>query len=317
MATVETEDRSALTLSRLNRLPAFNETAVKLLARPFQDDDSIGVIESCFRSDPSLASQLLAAANSAAMGLRSRVSTLRHALAVLGIDCIRSLVVTIATSSYMRQFPLEVVRPIWSHGIATAMIAERLAGYSDRLCGAALYTAGLTHDLGRLGLLASDRHSYGSFLHDEYKDREQSEEIECDRFGVIHTVVGGILTQLWGFPEGLCGHAEIIIVNPASIPKKTASCIPHACWRMPWGIRKFVCGHRRNRRRWTLWMVSAASRWNRGFRISFCSQRTPIGRRFASASTGECCRLTSTGRSADRHFRSRPPGGCGSTLLAP
>lgn len=208
MTPVETADRSAVTLSRLNRLPAFNETAVRLLARPFQDDDSIGVIESCFRSDPSLASQLLAAANSAAMGLRSRVSTLRHALAVLGIDRIRSLVAMIATSSYMRQFPLEIVRPIWSHGIATAVIAEQLAGYSDRLCGAALYTAGLTHDLGRLGLLAADRNAYASFLDGEYKDREQSEEIECERFGVIHTVAGGILTQLWGFPESLCGHAE-------------------------------------------------------------------------------------------------------------
>ena len=208
MTTAGPTDRAELTLSRLNRLPAFSQTAVKLLSRPFSENDSIGVIESCFRSDPSLASQLLAAANSAAMGLRSRVSTLRHALAVLGIDRIRSLVVTIATSSYMRQFPLEVVRPIWSHGIATAVIAEQLAGYSDRLSGAALYTAGLTHDIGRLGLLASDRHAYAAFLLAEYENREETEEIECDRFGIIHTVAGGLLTQLWGFPESLCAHAE-------------------------------------------------------------------------------------------------------------
>jgi HD-like signal output (HDOD) protein len=115
---------------------------------------------------------------------------------------------TIATSSYMRQFPLEVVRPLWCHGIATAVIAEQLAGYSDRLCGPALYTAGLTHDLGRLGLLASDRRGYASFLQEEYVDRDDSDLVECDQFGVIHTVAGGLLTQLWGFPENLCAHAE-------------------------------------------------------------------------------------------------------------
>jgi HD-like signal output (HDOD) protein len=200
--------RTEHTLGRLNRLPAFNQTAVKLLVRPFGDEDSIGFIEQSFRSDPGLASQLLVAANSAAMGLRSRVGTLRHACAVLGMQRIRALVVTIATSSYMQQFPTEVVRPIWAHGIATAVIAEQLAGYSDRLSGTALYTAGLTHDLGRLGLLASDRHRYAAFLQKEYENRDGSELIEWEEFGVIHTVAGGLLTQLWGFPENLCGHAE-------------------------------------------------------------------------------------------------------------
>jgi HD-like signal output (HDOD) protein len=142
------------------------------------------------------------------MGLRAHVCTLRHALTVLGMQRIRSLVVTIATSSYMRQFPLDAVRPIWSHGIATAVIAEHLAVYSDRLSGAALYTAGLTHDLGRLGLLAAERQRYSSFLHEEYQDRDESELREWDQFGVIHTAAGGLLMQLWGFPESLCGHAE-------------------------------------------------------------------------------------------------------------
>jgi HD-like signal output (HDOD) protein len=201
-------NRSEQTLNCLNRLPAFNQTAVKLLAHPFGVDDPLTVIEASFRSDPVLASQLLAAANSAAFGFRSRVSTIRHALAVLGIERIRSLVATVATSSYMRQFPLEVVRPIWSHAIATAVIAENLAGYSDRLSGAALYTAGLTHDLGRLGLLASDRHAYTTYLFNEYDNYPQSETVEWDNFGVLHTVAGSLLTQLWGFPDTLCGHAE-------------------------------------------------------------------------------------------------------------
>ena len=208
MQSEDLASRTEYTLSRLNRLPAFNETAVRLLARPFGDEDSIVYIEGSFRSDPGLASQLLVAANSAAMGLRARVATLRHALAVLGINRIRALVVTIATSSYMHQFPMEVVRPIWAHGIATAVIAEELAGYSDRLSGAALYTAGLTHDLGRLGLLAAERRRYGAFLQEEYENREQSDSVEWEQFGVLHTVAGGLITQLWGFPANLCGHAE-------------------------------------------------------------------------------------------------------------
>ena len=43
------------TLLSLNRLPAFNETAARLLARPFGEEDSLGVVEATFRSDPGLA----------------------------------------------------------------------------------------------------------------------------------------------------------------------------------------------------------------------------------------------------------------------
>jgi HD-like signal output (HDOD) protein len=108
----------------------------------------------------------------------------------------------------MRQFPAEVVRPIWSHGIATAVIAEHLAKYSNGQSGPALYTAGLTHDLGRLGLLAAIRSKYEAFLAGEFEDQQESEMCEWETFGVIHTVAGGLLTQVWGFPAGLCSHAE-------------------------------------------------------------------------------------------------------------
>ena len=196
------------TICCLRRLPPFNETAVKLLSRPFGDDESIGSLEDSFRADPGLASQLLVAANSVAFGFRGQISTIRHALAVLGVDRIRSLVATIATSSYMRQFPPDAVRPIWTHAIATAVIAEHLGKYSDRLSGGSLYTGGLTHDLGRLGMLASNGKRYRSFLSHTFETREESELAEWDEFGVIHTVVGGLLTQLWGFPAALCSHAE-------------------------------------------------------------------------------------------------------------
>jgi HD-like signal output (HDOD) protein len=200
--------KTSQALARLGRLPAFNATAVKLLARPIGTEDAIGGLDASIRSDPGLASQLLTAANSAAFGFRTHISTIRHALTVLGLERTRALIVTIATSSYVRQFPAAVVRPIWSHAVATAVIAEQLAKYADGASGSATYTAGLTHDLGRLGLLASAHNSYASFLLDEFEDRQESELREWEMFGVIHTVAGALLTQSWGFPESLCGHAE-------------------------------------------------------------------------------------------------------------
>ncbi len=203
-----TEPDATQVLARLRRLPAFNTTAAKLLSHPFDEDESIAELEASFRSDPALASQLLVAANSPALGFRSQISTIRHSIAVLGLDRIRSLVTAIATSAYMRNFPRDYVRPIWTHAVATAVIAEHLSKYGDSVSGSSMYTAGLTHDLGRLGLLASDKEGYHCFLADEFRDKAESDRREHDAFGINHTEAGHFLTQLWGFPKALCEHAH-------------------------------------------------------------------------------------------------------------
>ncbi len=202
-------EEAARILARLRSLPPFNPTAARLLALPFDVDVPLADIEASFRLDPALASQLLSAANSAAFGFRTHISTIRHALAVLGLDRVKSLVTTIATSACLRSLcNREAVRPIWSHAIATAVIAEHLADYADGVSGSLVYTAGLTHDLGRLGMLAMDRVSYQSFLYTDFETQGESDEWERKLFGVTHTQAGAFLMASWGFPEHLCQHAH-------------------------------------------------------------------------------------------------------------
>ena len=195
-------------LVKLRSLPPFNSVAVKLLGLTADAEVNLRRIEESVNADPSLAGQLLVVANSPFFGLSSQIATVKHALAIVGLELFRQMVATAATSSYMRTLPADWVKPIWAHAVATAVIAEQLAQRSKNASGGLLYTAGLMHDLGRLGMLASEREAYHQFLCGEYPDMQESERLEREQFGMTHTGAGSFLMRTWGFPELLCSHAK-------------------------------------------------------------------------------------------------------------
>ena len=196
--------RKSDTLTRLCNLPRLNPSASRLLAVSNDSDRALEEFGAIFSSDPSLAVELLRAANSAQFGLRASVSNLQVALMFLGIEKTRDLAFTIALSSYAhRGLSKDQTRPIWLHSVATAVIAEQI-GQCVAVGLADLYTAGLTHDLGRLGLLHLEGQRYGATLSKNFSSVDEANALENVLFGVTHAEAGGYLAQTWNFPLTLC-----------------------------------------------------------------------------------------------------------------
>jgi HD-like signal output (HDOD) protein len=157
--------------------------------------------EDCFKSDPALASELLVTANSVEFGLRAEVESIRHALALLGLERVSSLAFTISMKFYMRNTPRrQVIHPVWSHGVASAMIAETL-GEAFGTPLRSLYTCGLMHDVGRLGLLMSEGGRYELILTQVHEDLDEAAALEKASFGVTHSEAGALMAEAWAIPE--------------------------------------------------------------------------------------------------------------------
>ena len=217
-------------LRQLNALPVFNPTATRILSLTDGSERCLTDLEQVFRADPGLTTELLISANSAAFGGRARVSTILHALALLGIDRVRSLAMTVAMSEYVRSnIPPQATSRIWAHAVATAVVAEELAHYSDGVSGSLLYTAGLMHDVGRLGLLANMKDLYQTFLNTEFLNIYESEEVEKQSFGVTHSLAGEFLAEKWGFPLVLCdccrSHHDLTETNGEEVGIIQTACI--------------------------------------------------------------------------------------------
>ena len=127
---------------------------------------------------------------------------IRFALVLMGTERVRSLAVTLAMNRYARSAGA-AAKPLLEHSIASAVIAEEF-GRQLRASPAHLYTSGLTHDLGRLGLLLGDAAQYSDVLGQEFSDIDESLALERVHFGVTHCEAGAFLARSWYFPEALC-----------------------------------------------------------------------------------------------------------------
>jgi putative nucleotidyltransferase with HDIG domain len=191
------------TAQHLLKLPLFNTVALKMLGLSLDSDTAFQETEALFKADPTLAAELLVAANSAEFGFPSRVASVRHALTILGLERVRSLVVTIAMHLYMRQGPRHShLQAVWAHSFATAVIAEEIARVARQPEGL-LYTAGLMHDVGRLGLLMTSNEKYSKLFSVPFLDVAEANTVESGVLGFDHCEAGVVLAQKWGIPETL------------------------------------------------------------------------------------------------------------------
>src|ERR1035438_8958036 len=91
----------------------------------------------------------------------------------------------------------------WRHSIATAVIAKELAPIYGVAAGVA-HTAGILHDVGRMGLLSAYRDSYTEVVlhaYDNVADILAKERAVCR---IDHCEAGLYLAKSWGFPAAFC-----------------------------------------------------------------------------------------------------------------
>jgi HD-like signal output (HDOD) protein len=209
----ETQNTCAAIAGKLSKLPPFGTAVLKLLSISLEDESALKSFEEVFKSDPALTAELLVMANSAAFGGRSRVQTIGVAVRYLGLERVRSMAATSALRSHTQRGPRhQYLASVWAHSIASAVAVEALGD----LCGfPGLYTLGLTHDLGRLGLFLAGGQPYAGELSKEFRDIEQANQVERDLFGMTHCQAGALVATAWGFPESLSAGMGEHHVMPA------------------------------------------------------------------------------------------------------
>ena len=189
----------------LAQIPAFPPIAIRLLHLLSNENVAISEILEPLRADPAFSAEILRRANSALFGFTSQVNSLQHALVVLGLRRVRVLTMTVATSIYLkRALQIEELRRCWRHTLACALLTEELA----RACLMHLdlaYTAGLLHDVGRLGLLVAHPEEYSQFLKNAATKAATPDsfnllDYEKETFGMDHCEAGNGLAAQWKLP---------------------------------------------------------------------------------------------------------------------
>ena len=189
---------------RLAQLPPFSPVVISLLRLFDRDDVDLAEITRLISSDAAISAELLTLVNSPLFTIRVSVDDVAHAVPLVGIERTKELATALAMRAMLRDAPKTgVVRRLWRHSIATAVIAKELAPIYGVAAGVA-HTAGILHDVGRMGLLSAYRDSYTEVVlhaYDNVADILAKERAVCR---IDHCEAGLYLAKSWGFPAAFC-----------------------------------------------------------------------------------------------------------------
>ncbi|HTX34336.1 MAG TPA: HDOD domain-containing protein [Bryobacteraceae bacterium] len=187
----------------LSKIPAFPPVVLRALDLLSNDRTEIAELARLITSDATLSAQVLRMANSALFGFSSQIDTVQHGVVALGLSRVQSLIMTVATTNYMRAaFRTEALTKCWRHTLASAVVSRELARASGQDPDRA-YTLGLLHDIGRLGLLVGYPNAYKEILAEADRDAVSLLDLEKRRFGMDHCEAGRLLMAEWGLPQAV------------------------------------------------------------------------------------------------------------------
>jgi len=197
--------RSATTVSEsLKKFPPFPPIAARLLGTLSGSEIEIHEVAELISNDATFTARVLQRANSALYGQLNPVANLKQAVALLGFDQTRNIVLTQATAAYTQgALKTEELQRCWQHTIATAVLAEEVA----KVCSAFVqtaFTAGIMHDIGRLGLLVAYPEDYERIIRDAAARCLDLLDFEHEEFGLDHAEAGRMLAERWQLPADVC-----------------------------------------------------------------------------------------------------------------
>jgi putative nucleotidyltransferase with HDIG domain len=188
-------------VSRLRSLPSLPALYEEVMAQLRSEDPSFAQIARIVSKDVGMATKILQLANSVFMGTSGRVSRLLQALTLIGLDNVRTLVLSVNVfSQFDGNARVAANLPcLWEHSIAVSKLAQQIAAAEN--CPKALleecFTAGLLHDLGKLVLMAE----FPRECLEVYATKsDTSADLERKRLGCTHAEVGAYLMSIWGLP---------------------------------------------------------------------------------------------------------------------
>lgn len=178
-------------------------------------------ITNILEQDPGMAAKALRLANSPFFGFSRQINTVQHALTIIGVKQIHTMVVGYsATNVLSGSCKLLDYNAFWKHSMACSLVGRRIAsGYRD-VDSDEVANVCLLHDIGQIILACVDA-----------PDREDpAEEIgvqdlltsEQESYGIDHCEAGARLAEKWQLPEYMvkCILHHHDLVDPSRIGRR-------------------------------------------------------------------------------------------------
>ena len=214
-ATLNKQDRRSYTRKQaflgLAKVPALSPTATQLLGRLARRNCEVHELAVLIERDPLLSAQILEIANSAAFGRANPISSVQHAIMMIGLGSVRKFALARSISNL---FGKRKIAPSFSvtrfnlHSVATGMFLELLAEMVPLEDAEDAFLAGLFHDVGKLVIAVAMPEQYEAIVTASAVTCESHLESERRMLQVDHAELSALAVDYWGLGEPIRTAAE-------------------------------------------------------------------------------------------------------------
>lgn len=195
----------------LRGLPPFPPVAAQILRMLATDDFQTHKLVDLIGSDQVFARELLRIVNSSVAGFQT--SSLRHVVAILGRDTLKSFAVALNLRIYIGDVVRhETLSKVWRHSLATAILSELLTescpGIFAEPAEEAAYVSGLLHKIGALGLMVANPPKYAEAIAIATEQGLDLRDVEQRLFDIDHYQAGRWIALKWRFSPAIARLAS-------------------------------------------------------------------------------------------------------------
>lgn len=212
---------------QLENIPSLPDLYIAITRAMEAPDPSISEIGDIIAQDMGMCMKILQLVNSAFFGLPGEISNPWQAAALIGIDNIKALVLSMHVFSQFEDTSRDLGY-LWKHSLSTAGYAKAIA----RVQGAPRnvvddsFTAGLIHDVGKLILVSIYEKECLRIWKQAAEQKTSSLALERSILGCTHAAVGAYLLGLWALPdpvvEAVAWHHEPSVADSAGFSQLIA-----------------------------------------------------------------------------------------------
>ncbi len=177
----------------VNKMLQDSETTIKKLSHTIEKDQA-------------MVSKILRLVNSSFYGFRSKISTIPHAIIVLGFNPTRNAVVSVSmikTFSGKKSIEGFTIADFWKHSIEVAVTSRYLSEETGLDSPDACFVAGLLHDIGKVVLSQFFAELFSQVWKSITENGLSFYESEKKLLPVNHAQIGGYLAKKWQLPDSL------------------------------------------------------------------------------------------------------------------
>lgn len=187
-------------------LPAIPALPLQVLQMCREDKANAHQVGDVISKDPSFVAKLLNVANSSFYGgSRHKVTTVTHAVTLLGMNSIATLAFCFSLYRDLRKKGGGAFdhTHFWHRCILASLAAKILAKRVRVINEEEIFLAGLLQDLGVLVMSEAFGNEYGLLYKKANQDHHALEEFEQGRWKTDHCEIGAWLAETWELPEVL------------------------------------------------------------------------------------------------------------------